>query len=353
MRDDCGILGETRLSRNVLRLMRRAAANGRDEALFGQKYIAAANEVVKKSSLRHMPRTSFCLEFPLTGKPYMDIFVNLQCGKMEAPVKFEVGDGFGLASFVNACAADETLKDYQLYFTFDLSADRHIPNVYLLPPNRKGNISYVLAMMDKLNALERKEQTATVLGKVPSGWQIYYAGFMHTRTDAPLRLGFVANPECVRGYARDSSLLARDFNVFYPGGLTEVLQEQLSLLADAIEAGAEMEIQLDLLPNGSFGDNIAVSPSLGFNYADVRRADETMAGDRVTRIMELFSRWGVSDDRWRLMGQACYGVERIAQDGDNRRLVADVVQLSAIKVRFNRNGASLAKGYLIATSWDL
>ena len=247
MRDDCGILGETRLSRNFQRLMRRAAANGRDEALFGQKYIAAANEVVKKSSLRHMPRTSFCLEFPLTGKPYMDIFVNLQCGKMEAPVKFEVGDGFGLASFVNACAADETLKDYQLYFTFDLSADRHIPNVYLLPPNRKGNISYVLAMMDKLNALERKEQTATVLGKVPSGWQIYYAGFMHTRTDAPLRLGFVANPECVRGYARDSSLLARDFNVFYPGGLTEVLQEQLSLLADAIEAGAEMEIQLDLL----------------------------------------------------------------------------------------------------------
>ena len=140
MRDDCGILGETRLSRNFQRLMRRAAANGRDEALFGQKYIAAANEVVKKSSLRHMPRTSFCLEFPLTGKPYMDIFVNLQCGKMEAPVKFEVGDGFGLASFVNACAADETLKDYQLYFTFDLSADRHIPNVYLLPPNRKGNI---------------------------------------------------------------------------------------------------------------------------------------------------------------------------------------------------------------------
>ena len=208
-------------------------------------------------------------------------------------------------------------------------------------------------MMDKLNALVRKEQTATVLGKVPSGWQIYYAGFMHTRTDAPLRLGFVANPECVRGYARDSSLLARDFNVFYPGGLTEVLQEQLSLLADAIEAGAEMEIQLDLLPDGSFDDNIAVSPSLGFNYADVRRADETMAGDRVTRIMELFSRWGVSDDRWRLMGQACYGVERIAQDGDNRRLVADVVQLSAIKVRFNRNGASLAKGYLIATSWDL
>ena len=58
------------------------------------------------------------------------------------------------------------------------------------------------------------------------------------------------------------------------------------------------------------------------------------------------------------MGAACCGIQRMAGYKTNagtivRRRVADAIQLNAVKVRLNRAGAYLAKGYLIATTWDL
>ena len=86
-------------------------------------------------------------------------------------------------------------------------------------------------------------------------------------------------------------------------------------------------------------------------------SERTLESDRVGRIMGLLESWNCADGRWHRMGEACCGIQRMAgykTDAGTivRRKVADAIQLNAVKVRLKRTGAYLAKGYLIATTWD-
>ena len=350
-----------RMTEDFCRLCQKASADGRGEALFGRNaddYGAAAAEAVGRSSLAHTDRIHYYFEFPLTGKPGLDIMVQYRCGSLLPGASFLKGDGFGYQQFFGRLAEDRSFAEYLSFFAFDLSEGRKQPNVYLMPKLASANCDYVPRMLQLLGEEKRTEKTMQAFATAPPGWQPYYAGLMKTREGAPIRLGFVTRTGLVSCYAADRAMIARDFGVYYPGGVPGVVCEQLMELAKATEEGACWDIQLNLFADGSFDDYLGITPDMGFRYNDVRHSKRTLEQDRVSRIMELLEGWNCADDRWHRMGEACCGIQRMAGYKTNagtiaRRRVADAIQLNAIKVRLKRTGAYLAKGYLIATTWDL
>lgn len=341
-----------RMSEDFFRLLRRSSARCGGAALFGEELSAAA-PAVRQSFLPHSAKSHYYFEFPLIGHPCLDIMIQYKCGKLLRDMQLVENDVFGYGDFIAACAAREEWRDYLCFFAFDLSRGVQKPNIYLMPSSyRQAEVDYVPRMLELLREEHRTEQAMRAFATAPAGWQPYYAGLMGTRQDAPLRLGFVTKPGRVSQYAADPSRLVDDFNVFYPGGLPVIVADQLSALANA-SVDHVWDIQINQFPDGSFDDNLGITPDMGFSYGDVRQAEKTMADQKVARVMQLLEDWHIADDRWHLMGTACYGVQCVAKRGKGRRLVADAVQLNAVKARFRRTGAYLAKGYLIAATWDL
>ena len=349
------------MTEDFCRLCQRAADDGRGEALFGrdaEAYGAAAAEAVGRSSLAHTDRAHYYFEFPLTGRSGLDIMVQYRCGSLLPGASFLKGDGFGYQQFFGRLAEEQSFEDYLVFFAFDLSEGREQPNIYLMPKLAGANCDYVPGMLQLLGEEKRTEKTMQAFDAAPPGWQPYYAGLMKTREGAPIRLGFVTKAGLVNRYAADSAMIVRDFGVYYPGGVPDVVCEQLMRLAKATEKDACWDIQLNLFDDGSFDDHLGITPDMGFRYNDVRHAERTLESDRVIKIMELLESWNCADDRWHLMGEACCGIQRRAGYKTDtgtvvHRRVADAIQLNAVKVRLKRTGAYLAKGYLIATTWDL
>lgn len=355
-----GLQKAARMTEDFCRLCQRASADGRGEALFGKdadEYGAAAAEAVGKSSLAHTGRVHYYFEFPLIGRPGLDIMVQYRCGSLLPGASFLKGDGFGYQQFFGELAQDRSFAEYLGFFAFDLSECVRRPNVYLMPQLARANCDYVPRMLQLLGEEGRTERTMRAFAAAPPGWQPYYAGLMKTRKGAPARLGFVTRAGLVGLYAADKAMIARDFGVYYPGGVPGAVCEQLMCLAKATEEDACWDIQLNLLADGSFDDYLGITPDMGFRYNDVRHSERTLEDDRVGRIMGLLESWNCADGRWHRMGEACCGIQRMAgykTDAGTivRRKVADAIQLNAVKVRLKRTGAYLAKGYLIATTWD-
>ena len=355
-----GLQKAARMREDFCRLFQRASADGRGEALFGRDADdngAAAAEAVERSSFAHTGRIHYYFEFPLAGRPGLDIMVQYRCGSLLPGASFIKGDGFGYQQLFGRLAEDQSFANYLSFFAFDLSGGREQPNVYLMPQLAHANCEYVPRMLELLGEEERTEKTMQAFSAAPSGWQPYYAGLMKTREGAPIRLGFVTRPGLVGHYAGDRAAIARDFGVYYPGGVPGVVCEQLMHLAKATEEDACWDIQLNLFDDGSFDDDLGITPDMGFRYNDVRHSERTLESDRVSRVMELLESWNCADGRWHRMGEACCGIQRMAGYKTSagtieRRKVADAIQLNAVKVRLKRAGAYLAKGYLIATTWD-
>lgn len=343
------------VSKNFRRMYAMAAKDGRGEALFGAETLERANAALRRGAIVDAgDGAAFYFEFPFTGPPRMDLMVSYDCGSLPSPVAFEDGgDGCCFRAFFEALASDPALAGHFCGFSFDLSdmAEKeaeHIPGVYLLPPFESANVDYVPDMLLRLGGEERVAQVMAAFAAAPSVWRPYYAGYMPGRRGAPTRLGFIVPEGTRRRYAERPERLAEDVRAFAGITLSPGGREVLDCLAGS---SGIWDLQFDLCPEGAFASDLGVSLSLGFHQADARKSagflEQGVAGDTMRRLEAL----ELADSRWRLMDKACYGVQRLVRGGDGKFLrVGDMVKLNAVKVRFKRGEAYLAKGYLLARS---
>lgn len=341
---------------NCCRLFLRAAADGRGERLFGRGTLDKAIAALRKGAIPGAERgASFYFEFPFTGAPRMDLMVAYDCAKLHAPIAFEEGDGYGLQDFFAACAADAALSKHICGFSFDISdmADKSSaaeanPGVYLLPDSAAPNVEYVPAMLSRLCEEERVARVMAAFAAAPSLWQPYYAGYMPGRRGAPTRIGFLVPPERSAHYARSPEQLVEDVQGFAGICLSGEGRKDLLALAGS---GAVFDLQFDFCPDGTFTDDLGVSLRFGFSETNPRDCAGVLEKGKAGEMMARIEAMGLADDRWRLMDKACYAVSCFVRGAEGELLrVGDTVSLNAVKVRFKRGAAHLAKGYLLARS---
>ena len=341
---------ETGQVRDFRRLFTRAAKDGREEELFGSGSFETAAEVIRRVSITDTLPLFYHLEMPLLGKPRMDLFVEYACSSIRVPVQFAEGDGYGWLTFVENCLRDEALREYMLNFAFDLSEGQQRPNIYLIPPFRTATVDYIPNMLERLGHTNRTESLMAAFRAAPPGWKPYYAGLMEARPDSPVRFGFQVSQERMCQYAEDISLWKKDLSVYGKGAFGETITEQLSLLA---REKRPCDLDLNIYPDGSFGDGFGVTLDPGIKRLDPRRPEEMMGSGVMKTLLDLAEMWQLADARRELIGKACYAVQRVIRDGTDRVRVADVSKPYAIKIRFNADGACLAKVYMTLLSREL
>ncbi len=324
------------------RMYQRAGADGRADVLFGAGSMEKAAEAVGKSVLRASEKPGFYLEFPFAGKPRMDLLLQYTCNAIEHPVKFCAGDIFGCQSFFDICAGDSSLEKYICGFSFDLSEGREEPGIYLLPPVKKANADYFPDMLERLGVGDRVPKVMAAVRSMPADWIPYYAGYMANRPDAPVRLGIIIPEECLDRYAEDVGRCEADLGKFYPSPFSGEMREIFSFL---VKKNNSLEFQFDMYPDGSFADGLGVTVSSV--RTDPRRARGFMSKGELGEIMRYIESLGLADERWKLMDQACCGIRKRVREDHAVRLVGDVVELNAVKIRFRNGNAFLAKGYLL------
>ena len=341
---------ETRQVRDFRRLFMRAAKGGREEALFGSGSLEAAAGAIQRASITGTLPLFYHLEIPLFGKPRMDLFVEYACGSIRVPVRFTEGDGYGWLPFVENCLRDEALHEYMLNFAFDLSEGQQRPNIYLIPPFRTATVDYIPNMLERLACANRIAPLMAAFRAAPPGWKPYCAGLMEVRPDSPVRFGFQVSQERMCQYAEDISLWKKDLSVYGKGSFGETMTEQLSLLA---REKRPCDLDLNIYPDGTFGDGFGVTLDPGIKRLDPRRPEEMMGSGVMKTLLDLATMWRLADARQELISKACYAVQRVVRDDADRVRVADVSKPYAIKIRFNADGACLAKVYMTLLSREL
>ena len=341
-----------------------SASDGLGEALFGADTLDMAAEAVRRGAIKGDAKAAFYFEFPFTGEPRMDLLMQYGLCDLRPPVEFAHGDAFGFQPFFDACARDKTLADYICGFSFDLSAwakaahpapahtlahpcasaGLETPGIYLLPPSGRENVDYVPNMLARLGASSRIPGVMAAFSDAPSTWQPYYAGFMPGRPGAPTRLGFSLTNESVSRYAKDPEALIREIERYYRTPFSREGREVLSFIA---KTRGVWDLQFDLYPDDTFGDGLGVTVSFSRD-ADPRDSAGFMEKGSTGELMRCLESRGLADARWRLMDKACCGFKRIVRETGVRKRVGDMVRLNAVKVRFKKGAAFLAKGYLFA-----
>lgn len=348
------ILESFSVVRDFRRLYTRAADEGRGEALFGADTLEQGTAALRRGAVEGMEKgVSFYFEFPFIGAPRMDLMVSYNCSDLPRDISFAEGEDYGqYARFFKECAADPALCHYICGFSFDLSdmadktEEKSMPGIYLLPSFDRPNVDYVPMMLTRLGGAERVPGVMAAFAAAPKSWQPYYAGYMPGRRGAPTRLGFFVSTESQLRYKKNPEFLGREVSSYAHIPWTD---KGRKLMAELIE-GDVYDLQFDLYPNGTFGNDVGVTLNLGFNDVDARYSAGYLEKGVAGRIMDKLEAAGLADERWRLMDDACCGVQCIVQQGGRRHLKGDMVKLNALKVRFKKGAAYIAKGYLFGRS---
>ena len=366
-----------RLVHDFRRLYQRAAADGRGEMLFGKDTCelatkmlrgGAINEAVAKAAsptsdppLAHLCATpgqaGFYFEFPLTGKPRMDLLIRYHVSELASPVTFfDGGDGFGYRAFFDECARDETLSEYICGYEFDISDGRDMPGVYLVPYDAPFSGDYVPNMLKRLGFAECTEAVLAAFGAAPRDWVPYYIGCMRGRPRSPTRIGFYVTQETRDRYANNVAAFVNDIERYYKTPFAPSDRVKMDAIT---KTGNLWEIQFDLYPPEepggvyTFGDGLGLGINFGKSEMDARKMSGFLDTGKAGELMRMLESWGIADARWHTVDKTCYAISRVIHENGRRKQVADLVRLHSLKVRFKGGRASAAKIYLLAETSDL
>ena len=336
---------ETPVLRDFRRFYRRAAGDGREALLFGPATRAKAEAALKKYAI-DASRQVFYFEIPFTGEPRMDLLLQYNPDAIKLPVAACDGAKANIfSSFFESCVKDPALARYLVGYSFDLSEDRELPGIYLLPPRDSPNVDHVPAMLAQLGAADRLPRVMEAFAAAPPGWQPYYVGYMPSRPGAPTRLGFYLGREMCRAYREDKALLKKDLSAYYRRPIPGDMLDRIFILT---QKGYVWDFQFDLFPDGDLARALGVSVKDEAEEGTCKTVAEFTRSNMPEELMRTLEDWGLADERRRLLPDACSAFKRIVFEDGEIKTAVDFVSTSTCKVRFKNEEAILAKSYIFA-----
>ncbi len=327
------------------RLFTRIAADGRGRELFGRESCSPLMERLAAACLgQALPE--YYLEFPLGGKPWLDMLVLYSVEQLKKRASFSGPDPHGYrAIFKEACTWDvpKLCMGTELDFSRDAG---EVPGFYISGAWDQDLVRRVYRALGE--GEERVESTVAVLQRIPQDWRPYYIGAMPGRPGAPLRLGFTAPPECVARYAGSQAALRADLEGC---GFTALSSEMLELLAQTAELGLGYDVQFDVLADGSLGPVLGVSLFAMSETNALTR--ESFATGTAARLMGMLEQRGLADERWRRVPE-CLFVDRMYYGEDQQlKTLGLICRANFAKVKWTEGRPGTAKFYLAAKGFDV
>ena len=313
-----------------------AARDGREEALLGSS-VSLARPVVEKSLIGG-GYPGVYLEIPLLGTPRFDLLLGY--GEMPPGARFPSGAGFGYQVLFDWFSSLPQGHGASCGFSMDTgSGETEKPGVYLQHRKKAG---LAAPFLDAIGEGGRLSSYLKVLDRLPEGMPASYLGLFPGREKTPLRIGGYMGKSLIAAAAREPGPLRDCFDQIgfgaYDGSTLKACGEILSLATHA-------DFQLDILPDGTVGDVFGLS--LSFNGVRPRQAAEWMEAGPGRDMMALMERWGLSDDRWKLLPGAALskGVPVETEDG-GEALLGLAIRFNYAKVKFKAGTPVSAKFYL-------
>ena len=317
-----------------------AARDGRGEVLFGSDILLARQAFERMLIGSGFPQVY--LEFPLRGTPGFDLLVGY--GSLDSGARFREGAGYGRQDLFDWFAqARATYDTGGIGFEVDCSAGRiDAAGVYLQQRRRSELVAPFLASMGESERLAAYE---AVSERLALGWPASYIGLFPGRAGTPTRIGGYLSPRAKKRCEDPEHLRSCLEQV----GYTAHTNSMLAMCAQLVSFVPSADFQLDILSDGRLGPTFGLSLSL----ADVtpRAAHECMKSGSGARLMGTLERWGLVDERWKLLAEATYA-KRIAFARDDGSVghLALCVRFNFAKVKFVEGVPSAAKFYLGCTA---
>lgn len=301
-----------------------AARHGRDEKLFGKNFPVAREAIARSLAGTHFSEIWF--EVPLLGEPRFDLHVCLSDETIKARKTLPVDliDGDFNAAF-ELYADKKKYGGYGFALAFDISEGKTKSHaLHLLDTAPFCDVD---KFFEAVGSRKAGEHFLNFVERAPKAWHVWYYGLLTARADKPLRIDFLVSRAVKEAYAQDISLLARHLKDV---GFSAVSDTFLARTKEIAAMPFVMELQFDVLPDGSTGSTIGTSFSFG-KFPKERKeipADDIAAHmensqvvncnisaaelkkdfsqGEVASLMEKIQSWGLADERWQLLPEATF-----------------------------------------------
>ena len=314
-----------------------ASADGRGEALFGNS-IELARPVYEKTLIGDDYPIAY-LEFPLLGEPCFDI---LSVHAAVSPGdKFAPGAGFGRQDMYDWFATVSDGKSISCGLEMDTSTgETQAAGVYF---QQRRRTELVAPFLESIGESARLKSYMDLLERMPEGWPPAYVGLFPGREGTPLRLGGYMGRDAQKACSEDPQQLAAFFDRI---GFSAYNRDMLERCSTFMSLAPTLDFQFDIFPDGSLGPTFGLS--LSFNETKPREAQECMSTGYGADIMQLLEKWGLADERWRLIADAAFArhIPVEAEDGSMIRYALCIL-FNFAKVKFTNGDARPAKFYFM------
>lgn len=275
----------------------QAADDGRGDVLFGDSLARA-----RKAGRPFMIGEKFpsvYLEFPLIGKPFLDVTMLYGNLKPGVRVESEAAEGTGemLDWFADACSDIEYVC---CGFELDVK-DPALPRaaVHFQP---RTSLELVEPFCAAIGEPERAKLYLDMAERMPHGWSLSFFGLFRGRPGSPLRICGYLGSEATRACLEDPGYLA---SVFDQVGFKAYDDAMLAQVRELMEtAPGTIDFQLDVYDDGHLGDTFAIDIQFGIEQPDAVRASFT--DGPAARVLGKLEELGAADGRWKLAGDAAF-----------------------------------------------
>ena len=315
-----------------------AAANGREEALFGSS-IELARPAYEKTLIGDGYPDAY-LEFPLMGQPRFDLLS--VHGRVEPGAKFAPGAGFGYQAMFDWFSTIEGRDGNICSCGIELDCgdgETEKAGVYL---QQRVQNELVEPFLETVGEGARAQGYLDVLARMPEGWPPSYVGLFPGREGTPLRIGGYLSPRAKSACADDPAALGRAFDAV---GFSAYNKDMLERCVEFMALAPAIDFQFDIMADGSLGSTFGLS--LSFNQTRPREARDCMENGYGARIMEKLESWGLADERWKLIADAAITRQvSIANEDGSEGKFGLYVLFNYAKVKFTDGEAHPSKFYL-------
>lgn len=312
-----------------------AARDGRGEALFGNS-IELARPVYERTLIGNGYPIAH-LEFPLLGNPCFDM---LSVHSHVAPgARFVPGAGFGYQGMFDWFAGIlEAGERAGCGIELDISAgETERAGVYL---QQRSCHHLVAPFLESVGETGRTQSYLDMLARMPEGWHVWYAGVHPGRPGSPVRVDCFVDAGLKDAYATDVSLLENDLAAC---GFEATGPALPSLARPPLDSPFGLELQFDVMPDGSLGPTLGISAAFSLRTAHAMRPLFEEGGP-AAELLGAVERLELADDRWRRIPDAMIS-KLVPADGT---VLALYCVPTFVKLRM-RDGRPLdAKAYLQA-----
>ena len=291
--------------------------------LFGTSAPLAQEAFRRASAGASMPIVWF--EVPLSGPPRFDLHVAHGNADLHehAPFAPDAMDGYG--DLLNWYAS-EPRAGGGLALAYDVGDGR------IGTPAVHANVNALEAFDVEgfFIHVDRPEASALYRGfekRLPRGWRIWYFGVHPGRPGAPVRVDCFVGASLKRTYAAEPARFEEDLR---QAGFAVEGSVARRVGAEVAASPFNMELQFDILSDGTLGQAVGISAQFPLAIASTARLLWEPAGD-AAQLMKFAVDSRAADDRWRRIRDAMFSMA--VQDGGVSQALYCVPVFAKFRVR--------------------